>query len=749
MASAISSNDDFYTVDEDMRLEIFYLIWLDANANGKETRDTEQKLRSIINNLKKFQDVKQCQKYIEERSTNDRLVMIVSGQFGREIVPSIHKLRQVISIYVYCFDKVCKNKQWSDKFAKVKAVVTELGELITRIKADHKIQKIVEEPLSMNIFTIGGTSTTGANGQFIFSQILIDCLLRLKTNKVDKKELIDHCKQQYQGNSAELSNLREFREDYSPEKALWWYTRESFFYKTLNAALCNENIHIIFLFRGFISDIHRQLEAYQADDTLRVYRSQMISSDELETLKKSCDQFISINSFFSTSTDKKQALSFLNSCDVGDNLEPILFEIDANPALVTSKPFADVSPYSEFTDESEVLFMLGSIFRLQNVNRSSDDRVWIVRMTLCSDDEHDLKQIFIDMKDRLLSSEINLQTLGKLLWEMGKPDLTEKYFMRMLEQLSSDDPLLGDFYHDLGRLASNAGNLDKINIPANATWTQNGVTIAGDHGLGSATNQLNEPFGLFVDDDQTKNGDTKNGQVVAGSKGQGNGLHQLDRPTDVLIDKEADSLIICDEGRVVRWSRGSRTTQGEILIDNIDCFGLAMDEQRYLYVSDYVKREVRLYQLGENYGTLVAGGKGQGDGLNQLDSPAYLFVDRDHSVYVSDNNNHRVMKWVEGAKEGIVVAGGQGEGNALTQLSHPEGLFVDTLGTLYVADHGNHRVMRWTQGDKKQDTIVVGGNGSGEGANQFHYPLGLSFDRHGNLYVVDAGNNRVQRFSIE
>ncbi|CAF1521603.1 unnamed protein product, partial [Rotaria magnacalcarata] len=232
MVSAISSNDDFYTVDEDMRLEIFYLIWLDANANGKETRDTEQKLRSIINNLKKFQDVKQCQKYIEERSKNDRLVMIVSGQFGREIVPSIHKLRQVISIYVYCFDKV-RNKQWADKFAKVKAVVTELGELITRIKADHKIQKIVEEPLSINIFTTG-TSTTGVNGQFIFSQILIDCLLRLKTNKADKKELIDHCKQQYQGNTAELSNLREFREDYSPEKALWWYTRESFFYKTLN-----------------------------------------------------------------------------------------------------------------------------------------------------------------------------------------------------------------------------------------------------------------------------------------------------------------------------------------------------------------------------------------------------------------------------------------------------------------------------------------------------------------------------------
>ncbi|CAF1595707.1 unnamed protein product [Rotaria magnacalcarata] len=471
MASAISSNDDFYRAGEDMRLEIFYLIWLDANANGKETRDTEQKLRSIINNLKKFQDVKQCQKYIEERSKNDRLVMIVSGQFGREIVPSIHKLRQVISIYVYCFDKV-RNKQWSDKFAKVKAVVTELSELITRIKADHKIQKIVEEPLSINIFMTGGTSTTGVNGQFIFSQILIDCLLRLKTNKADKKELIDHCKQQYQGNTAELSNLREFREDYSPEKALWWYTRESFFYKTLNAALRNQNIHIIFLFRGFISDIHRQLEANQADDTLRVYRSQMMSSDELETLRQSCDQFISINSFFSTSTNKKQALSFLNSCNVGDNLEPVLFQIDANPTLVTSKPFADVSAYSEFTDESEVLFMIGSIFHLKSVRRSSNGQVWIVRMTLCSDDQHDLKQVLLDMKDQFLSSEINLQTLGKLLWEMGKLDLAEKYLIRFLEQLSPDDPLLGDLYHDLGRLASNAGNLDK-----SMEWRQKAIAL--------------------------------------------------------------------------------------------------------------------------------------------------------------------------------------------------------------------------------------------------------------------------------
>ncbi|CAF3338960.1 unnamed protein product [Rotaria socialis] len=303
-----------------------------------------------------------------------------------------------------------------------------------------------------------------------------------------------------------------------------------------------------------------------------------------------------------------------------------------------------------------------------------------------------------------------------------------------------------------------------VNIPANATWAQDGVTIAGGHGQGNVTNQLFYPLGLFVDDDQTviiadynnhrimqwKKGDTTNGQVVAGGNGKGKGLHQFNGPTDVLIDKETNTLIICDRGnqRVVRWSRRSGTTQGEILIDDIWCWELAMDEHRYLYVSDVEKHEVRRYQLGENNGILVAGGNGQGDELNQLNEPRCLFVDRQQNVYVSDLYNHRVVNWSKGAKEGVVVAGGQGGGSALTQLSHPGGIFVDTLGTLYVADSNNNRVMRWTQG-AKQGTVIVGGNRYGAGANQFNSPVALSFDRYGNLYVADHYNHRVQRFSIE
>ena len=104
------------------------------------------------------------------------------------------------------------------------------------------------------------------------------------------------------------------------------------------------------------------------------------------------------------------------------------------------------------------------------------------------------------------------------------------------------------------------------------------------------------------------------------------------------------------------------------------------------------KDEVRRYTIGDKNSIVVAGGNGQGNQLNQLNCPTYLFVDEEQAVYVSDYYNHRVMKWNKDTKEGIVVAGGQGSGNALTQLSDRRGLFVDTSGTIYVEDLWNHRV---------------------------------------------------------
>ena len=244
--------------------------------------------------------------------------------------------------------------------------------------------------------------------------------------------------------------------------------------------------------------------------------------------------------------------------------------------------------------------------------------------------------------------------------------------------------------------------------PTNARWSQNGVTVAGGNGKGNAGNQINLPFGLDIDDDnqsiviadfdnhrivEWKIGES-HGKIIVGGQGEGNRLDQLNRPTDVLIDKETNSLLIADRRnrRVLRWSRLQETTHGEIIVDNIDCFGLAIDHQRYLYVSDIGKHEVRRYRIGDKNGMVVAGGNGRGNQLNQLNLPTYLFVDEEQAVYVSDWNNHRVMKWNKAANQGIVVGGGRGERSALTQLFYPNGFFVDTSGTIYVVDSWNDRV---------------------------------------------------------
>jgi sugar lactone lactonase YvrE len=299
-------------------------------------------------------------------------------------------------------------------------------------------------------------------------------------------------------------------------------------------------------------------------------------------------------------------------------------------------------------------------------------------------------------------------------------------------------------------------------IATDAKWTQYGVRLGRGNGSGNELNQLNFPNAVYINDDQIiyivdsgnhrilewTSGATTD-QVVVGANGQGDRDNQLNHPTDVIVDKNSDSLIVCDGGnrRVMRWPRQNGTS-GEIIISNIDCYGMTMDNNGYLYVSDRSRHEVRRWKIGETNGTLVAGSNGQGNRLDQLSAPTYIFVDQDQSLYVSDQNNHRVVKWMKGAKEGIVVAGGQSQGNSLKQLNYPRGIAIDQLDTVYVADYYNHRVMRWCKG-ATQGSLVVGGNEKGEEANQLNGPWGLSFDQQGHLYVADYNNHRVQKFHID
>jgi sugar lactone lactonase YvrE len=293
----------------------------------------------------------------------------------------------------------------------------------------------------------------------------------------------------------------------------------------------------------------------------------------------------------------------------------------------------------------------------------------------------------------------------------------------------------------------------------NAKFVQNGITIAGGNGQGQRLNQLARPEGIFVDEDlnayiadsinnrilKWKYGE-KNGQVVAGGNGKGNRNDQLDGPTAVVFDKKNNSLIISDWGnrRIIRWNKQN---ESQIIISDIKCCSLAIDNNSNFYVADWKKNEIKRWKFGDKDGTVVAGGNGQGNNLNQLNCPNHIFVDEEYSIYISNYSNHRVVKWTKGAKEGIIIAGQKGQGNGLAQLSRPQGVTVDQFGQVYVADCDNHRILKFGKGDS-QGTVVVGGKGQGDQSFQLNTPIGLTLDKQGHLYVVDSENHRVQKYQF-
>ncbi|CAF0834571.1 unnamed protein product [Adineta ricciae] len=288
-------------------------------------------------------------------------------------------------------------------------------------------------------------------------------------------------------------------------------------------------------------------------------------------------------------------------------------------------------------------------------------------------------------------------------------------------------------------------------------WSRNGITIAGEQESGCRITQFCNPVRICMDDnnqtlyivDHWNNRIMKWKSNAMCDINSDQRLDQLNRPGDIIIDELNDSLIISDVGnrRIVQWPR-HQNEPIKVIISDIVCQGLAMDNCGNLYVSDYERHEVRRWQIGDVRGVLVAGGNKRGSGLNQLDSPTGIFVDHEQSVYIADYFNHRVMKWKEGSQEGTIVAGSQTEGNGLAQLSGPNSILVDQSDTIYIADTNNHRVMRWLK-NASQGTVVVGGHGHGGQSNQLYNPRGLLMDRENNLYVADSSNHRIQKYRIE
>ncbi|MBD0306003.1 MAG: hypothetical protein ICV76_05560 [Nitrospiraceae bacterium] len=70
------------------------------------------------------------------------------------------------------------------------------------------------------------------------------------------------------------------------------------------------------------------------------------------------------------------------------------------------------------------------------------------------------------------------------------------------------------------------------------------------------------------------------------------------------------------------------------------------------------------------------------------------------------------------------------------------GMAIDQQGSLFVVDNGNNRVQKF---DNNGNFIILWGS-FGSANSNFHNPTGIACDAKGDVYVVDTNNHRVQKF---
>jgi hypothetical protein len=137
-----------------------------------------------------------------------------------------------------------------------------------------------------------------------------------------------------------------------------------------------------------------------------------------------------------------------------------------------------------------------------------------------------------------------------------------------------------------------------------------------------------------------------------------------------------------------------------------------------------------------------------------LNCPRGVATDAAGNLYIADTNNH-VIRMVSNGTVTTVGGNGQqgffGDNGPATaaSLDSPASVFVDSAGNIFIPDTRNHRIREVSGGQ----ITTIAGNGAigflGEGTPALNaamnYPLGVAKDSLGNIYIVDANNERVRR----
>lgn len=472
--STIKLQDSTEEVSENRRplqriVENFMIIWLNSNIKDFNENSIIQ-LRSIVNSISTFNDLNQCIECIV-RPRPEKLFVIVSNNLGPSLLPHIHTVDQVQSVYILCDEKSSSDSRWTNNWKKVKEIFTHIKDVCDALKCD--IQQYENDLTSISIVpstNITHNVTDELDPSFMYSQILKEILLDMETDITKaKNEFVKFCREQYVGNKLELEVIDEFEQYYPYQKSIedfqqvsspiWWYTRDCFIYSMLNKALRTQDIEIIIKMGFFMRDMHHQIVHLRSLSTMKdpfiVYRGQGMLSVEFEKMANNYGGLLSFNSFLSTSLDRNIALFFANKTQRNPDVIAILFQMTIDPSSLCAQLGEDISYFNG--GEQEILFPMHTIFRIGETEQI-ENNLWKIELKITKDNDDQLNTLTDQMRQDIGAGP-GWDRMAALLVKMGEFDKAEDIYKTLLSLTSGgNQKMLAHLNNQFGYIANQKGD---------------------------------------------------------------------------------------------------------------------------------------------------------------------------------------------------------------------------------------------------------------------------------------------------
>jgi sugar lactone lactonase YvrE len=326
-------------------------------------------------------------------------------------------------------------------------------------------------------------------------------------------------------------------------------------------------------------------------------------------------------------------------------------------------------------------------------------------------------------------------------------------------------------------------------IAGNGTAGYNGDNII------AVSAELNDPATLVID--SLKNlyiSDNNNNRIrkintsgfimtiagigTAGYSGDGGQatLAEINSPSGITIDKIGNLYFsdffnnrirkvntsgvintIAGNGTTGYTGDGGQATTAEI---NAPLY-LTIDDTGNIYFGDNnrVVRKVNTSGIINTIaGTGMVGYSGDGGAATaaEFSTIGGIKIDNKGNLFISDIGNYRIRKintaGIITTIAGTGASGYSGDGGQATdaKLDAPGGIVFDDAGNLFLTDEWNN-VIRKIDTTGVITTIVgtgtagYSGDGTAATSAELNFPIDIAFDKQGNLYINDNGNNRIRK----